>query len=382
MMSISGEMLKYGSSLSDATSTVRVRRQISQAMADDGVKGILLVIDSPGGTVAGTSDLADAVSAAAAKKPVHGYCEDLCASAAYWVGSQTARLSAGKSALVGSIGTFAVIQDSSGWAAQKGIKIHVVRAGEGKGAGTPGTEVTAAQLAEWQRVVDGLNEHFVAGVSAGRKMPIERARTLADGRIHVGAEAKALGLVDAIETLDEAMAVLALAIEKPQGAKPAPRRSASMSVDNTATAPVASAPVAATLKELKAACVGAGDAFLVQQLEAEATLAVATSAWMAEQNAQLTAARQEAAEAKAAATAASAKPTETPKAGVAPLETVAGTSQAQDTADPIQAWNEAIEAKVAAGRTRMAAIAELARSQPDLRASYLEAFNAANKPTR
>lgn len=356
VISISGEMTKYGSSLSAGASTVRVRRQIRNAAADAAVRGIFLAIDSPGGTVSGTQDLAADIAAAAAKKPLHGYCEDLCASAAYWAVSQARRVSANPTALVAGIGTYAVIEDSSGMAKQKGIKVHVVRAGAFKGAGAPGTEVTPEQLAQWQRVVDGLNDHFVSAVAAGRKLSPARARALADGRVHIAADAKALGLVDAVETFDQALAALTASLDP---STPVSKRK-HMSENTIA------APVAASLKELKDACVGADDAFITTQLEADATVAQATVAWMAEQRARLTALRQEA----AAGT-------------IGPIASSLATNQSgarpSAAADPIGAWNAAIQAKLAAGRSRQQAIKQLVREEPELHQAYIAAYNAGNR---
>jgi hypothetical protein len=125
------------------------------------------------------------------------------------VASQASRIIANETALVGSIGTYGVVQDTSGMAAMEGVRVHVIRAGAFKGAGTPGTEITAEHLTEMQRTVDGLNEYFLAGVAAGRSMlTAVRVRELADGRAWLAAEAKTLGLIDAIGSFDQALSEL------------------------------------------------------------------------------------------------------------------------------------------------------------------------------
>jgi len=187
---------------------VLLRQQIRHAFRNTDAAGILLRFDSPGGTVAGTEDLAADIAAAAGGKPVYGYAEDLCASAAYWGYSQCTKTFANATALVGSIGTYMAIEDLSGHAEQLGVKVHVIRAGTFKGAGTPGTEITDDQLAEWQRIVDELNAHFIAGVARGRRMGESKVRELADGRVHVGQAAVQLGLVDVIESFDDTLARL------------------------------------------------------------------------------------------------------------------------------------------------------------------------------
>lgn len=83
---IRGVMMKHNTSLGEAASTVLIRRHLSRAAADASVRGIILKIESPGGTVAGTMELAEAV--ARCDKPTMAYCCDITASAAYWVASQ------------------------------------------------------------------------------------------------------------------------------------------------------------------------------------------------------------------------------------------------------------------------------------------------------
>ncbi|MDE2472037.1 MAG: S49 family peptidase, partial [Bradyrhizobium sp.] len=209
VIEMSGELMKFASSLSSGTGTVAVRRQVRAAAADEDVGAIVLRIDSPGGTVSGTQDLADDVAAAAAKKPVYAFIEDLGASAAYWVASQASKIfAANATTIVGSIGTFAVIEDQSGAAAMEGVKVHVIRAGEFKGGTVAGAPVEQKTLAWWQEMVDALNEQFVRGVAKGRGLTLTRVRELADGRAHVGQAAAALGLVDGIQSFDETLSQL------------------------------------------------------------------------------------------------------------------------------------------------------------------------------
>src|SRR5690606_13420747 len=149
VINIAGPMMKGGSSFGGA-STVRTRRDIRQAVADDAVSGIMLHIDTPGGTVAGAADLAAEVREARRKKPVRAHISDLGASAAYWIASQAESITANETALIGSIGAVAVVQDTSGMAEKAGITVHVLSTGKHKGAFAPGSKVTEEQLAEVQ----------------------------------------------------------------------------------------------------------------------------------------------------------------------------------------------------------------------------------------
>lgn len=198
---ITGPMIK-GGAWWGGTDTTLTRRQIREAAGNDDAAAILLLIDSPGGTVAGTQELAEDVRAADARKPVFAQIDDLGASAALWVASQARRVFANEPAEVGSIGTFAVVPDTSELFAKHGIKIHVVSTGEMKGAFVDGSPVTDAQLDGLRERVRGMNELFLSAVSQGRKMDRAKLNEIADGRVWLAREAHKLGLLDGVQSFD------------------------------------------------------------------------------------------------------------------------------------------------------------------------------------
>jgi len=209
VIQIAGPMQKYPDLFMrffGGTSTLETEEAINRAVADQSIETIALLIDSPGGQISGTGDLADTFHAAGKVKKTVAYISDLGASAAYWVASQARKVYANPSAVVGSIGTYAVVMDMSAMAAALGIKVHVIRAGEFKGSGTQGTSITDSQLGEFQRVVNSLNELFLASVTRGRRMNPAQVNALADGRVHVGEAAVKLGLIDGIAKWDTVLA--------------------------------------------------------------------------------------------------------------------------------------------------------------------------------
>ena len=238
IVNCAGPMMKHRASMSANVSTVAMRRSIRLAANDATIRGIMIKMDSPGGTVAGTADLAADIASAAKAKPVHGYADDMAASACYWALSQCLHLSAGPTSLIGSIGTYGVIEDFSKAAEQLGIKVHLVKAGEFKGTGVPGTEVTDEQLAYIQDRIDGANEHFLKGVAAGRSLTKAQVKTLNDGRVHLAAVAKDLQLIDAVESFDQAFDRLNKATTKNRG-KMVMNSSASSDVASTMAAAAA-----------------------------------------------------------------------------------------------------------------------------------------------
>jgi signal peptide peptidase SppA len=202
-ISISGVMMKKVSPVLrlfgvSATSTQDLSALVNRAASDDDVSAIQLEIDSPGGTVAGTAGLADAVARANAVKPVVAHVPDMAASAAYWVASQASRIVAGPTARVGSIGVMNVVHDTSEAAKMDGLKVHVVKSGYLKGAGVPGAPVTAEQIAADQRMVDSTAETFFESVARGRGFDADRLASVIGGQDWSSRDALRLGLVDQI----------------------------------------------------------------------------------------------------------------------------------------------------------------------------------------
>lgn len=205
---ISGVMSKYGSSLSARGSTIRTRQALRKAVADSAAQGIMLLIESPGGTAAGTDELGDEVWAAAQAKPLTAYILDMGASAAYWAASQGSRVVANAAAWVGSIGSYLVVADDSQAAEKDGVKVHVIRSAKFKGVAVGGTKITDEQLDDIQRLVNTHGDLFVSKVMRGRRMDAKAVAKIADGRVHDAPGAMSLGLIDAVESFDDAMAEL------------------------------------------------------------------------------------------------------------------------------------------------------------------------------
>ncbi len=204
---IEGPMMK-GDSKYGGSNTVRTRMAIRAAVADKAVKAVMLMIDSPGGSVAGTAELARDVAAADNVKPVYAHVDGMAASAALWVASQARKVFADPTAEVGSIGVVCVIEDSSAAAELAGVKVHVVSTGPFKGAFAEGTAVTEEHLAYLQERVNDQAKHFLSAIAEGRGMEIERVKALADGRMFSAQFAKKQGLIDGIHGQDESYQIV------------------------------------------------------------------------------------------------------------------------------------------------------------------------------
>lgn len=248
VLMLTGPLMKALSSADESgTSTIQLRRDIRKAANDPNVSAIVLAIDSPGGTVAGTADLAAEVVSAKQKKPVMAFIDDLGASAAYWIASQADAIYANnETALVGSIGTYSVVYDTSERAKQEGIKTMVFATGPLKGAGTPGMEVTEEQQAYFQKIVDTMQASFDAAVKNGRDYDDDDLMEAKTGGAFMASQAVEMGLIDGISSFESVVEkAVSRQKQKPQirVENPVLKRSAEMAEEINGAGAVATDPV-------------------------------------------------------------------------------------------------------------------------------------------
>lgn len=304
---ITGVMLKTYDPYYDIPGSIcftqEIRRILNAVVADDAVDSIMLSVDSPGGLADGCEDLYQAVAYAASQKPVIAHVDGMAASAALYAIAGATQIIAGRSAFVGSIGTYNVIPDYSAAFAKFGIKINVVSSSPPlKGAGVAGTEIKPEQLAMWQREVDALASQFRDAVKTGRKMTDEQVAAVATGETWIGEQAVSLGLADSIGTIDDAFAIAGAL------GKDAHMSAATLVKQPSAAAIVpgieADGPKPASLAEIKAACVGANSDFVLACAEKSLSLNEVVTAYAAHVREQLAQAQAALATEKARADAA------------------------------------------------------------------------------
>ncbi|MEM9753118.1 MAG: S49 family peptidase [Planctomycetota bacterium] len=238
VVDLSGLLVKFLDS-PWTTATVALGDTLRRLRVDESIRGVMIRCYSPGGTIDGCDALGKEIAALAAAKPTHGYCEDLCASAAVWCVSQTSVISANETAEVGSIGVYMAVADWSEHATREGIRVHLIRAGEPhKGAGVPGTVVEDEHVAKWQSYVERHNATFLDRVAAGRNMPRADVVKLNDGSVWIGDDAVRVGLVDHIEDFDAALGRLRDKADavSPKPSTPSRRRGVAQFADDTIVA--------------------------------------------------------------------------------------------------------------------------------------------------
>jgi signal peptide peptidase SppA len=167
--------------------TADIARAVREASANPGVKALLLDVDSPGGEVAGTEELAAAIADAAQRKPVTAAVNTMAASAAVWAISGASTITITPSGQTGSVGVLAVHDDLSQMAEKAGIKRTYVSAGKYKTAGNPFEPLSAEARSDLQATVDTYYAMMVDRIASGRGVAAERVRTgFGEGRM-VGA---------------------------------------------------------------------------------------------------------------------------------------------------------------------------------------------------
>ena len=171
------------------------------------VKVVVIRINSPGGGVAASQEIYEAIKKfrAETKKKVVVSMGSVAASGGYYVACGADKIFANPGTITGSIGVIAEwynYGDLLRWAKMQDV---VIKSGAFKDAGSGTRPLTAEEKVYFQSLINNMYNQFVATVASSRKMKDEEVRKLADGRVYTGQEAKADGLVDELGTFQDAI---------------------------------------------------------------------------------------------------------------------------------------------------------------------------------
>jgi signal peptide peptidase SppA len=203
--------------MSGMTSPQSFGSAVRAAADDDAVSHIVLDIDTPGGTVSGTHDAAEAVRYAKGRKPVIAVANDLMASAGYYIGAQASKLVVLPSSNVGSISVIMAHRDLTRAEEKLGVKTTVFRTGENKALGHPSEALSERATASIQTRLEAVHKVFVQAVAEGRGVdPAKVQAEWADGSLWLGQDAVNTGLADEVNTLSGVLASL----KSPEAAPP------------------------------------------------------------------------------------------------------------------------------------------------------------------
>lgn len=187
--------------ISGASDVEALSAEFSSAMKNPNISGIVLHIDSPGGEVSGTSELAALIASARGKKKVYAYVQGSAASGAYWLASATEKIFMADTAIVGSIGVVMGYRDEEEKNAKNGVKsVEIVSSQSPDKRVNPTTDAGRIKV---QETVDSLAEVFVQTVAKNRGVSAETVvKEFGQGWVKVGADAVRLKMADGISTLN------------------------------------------------------------------------------------------------------------------------------------------------------------------------------------
>ena len=190
-----------------ATGYDDIESALTAAAMDPDIKSILLDVRSGGGAAAGAPPLADPIGQLKAIKPISAHITTTGASAAYWAASAADNLSIDPMAVSGSIGAVVIHTSIARMLANDGVDKTVIRSGEFKMLGNPYEPLSDAAKAEMQSQVNDVNAMFEAHVAKMRGVSAEDVRAnMGQGRTFLGKRAVSAGLVDKVQTRDQAVA--------------------------------------------------------------------------------------------------------------------------------------------------------------------------------
>jgi protease-4 len=181
----------------------KVLKQIEEAKKPN-YKGVLFIIDSPGGAVAPSIEISRAVKRLRAKKPVVVYATGTLASGGYYSAIWGNKIIANPGTIVGSIGVIMETPMIKGLLDKVGVKPQIVKAGKYKEVGTPFRPWKEYEKKELEKVITDTYEMFVKEVCQARGLKYEERDKFADAHIFTAHQAKAVGLVDEVGTIERA----------------------------------------------------------------------------------------------------------------------------------------------------------------------------------
>jgi protease-4 len=195
-------------------------RELKEHADNTSVRAVVVRINSPGGVVAPTQEIAGAVKRLRAKgKPVVASLGSVAASGGYYVATAADRILANPGTLTGSIGVVMQMANVEGLLKKVGVDYVVVKAGRYKDVGNFARTMTPDERAILQKLLDDVHGQFIEAVVDGRKLDRDTVVAIADGRIYSGQQAFELKLVDELGGLEEAVEAAAKLAGLPPGPK-------------------------------------------------------------------------------------------------------------------------------------------------------------------
>jgi protease-4 len=199
----------------------KVLEDIQKAKEEKNIKGVLFVVDSPGGSVAPSVELAYAIKELREVKPVIAYASGVIASGSYYASIWANQIIANPGSMVGSIGVIMQGVNTEELMKKIGVSTQTVKAGKYKESGTPTRKWFDYEEKQLQSVIDDTYNMFISDVASARNLDVKNHTSYADAKIFTSKQAKNVGLIDEVATLSYAQeSLIKLAkVEKPVWSK-------------------------------------------------------------------------------------------------------------------------------------------------------------------
>jgi len=242
---------------------VRVREELTKAAGDPDVRALVVRINSAGGTVTASDVIYRELDLfkRGTGRPVVAVMLDVAASGGYYIALAADTIVAHPTSVTGSIGVVMVTLSAEGLLQKLGLSTTTIKSAERKDMGSPFRALTDEEQKIFQSVIDGLYAQFVAKLAESRKLPLETARKVADGRIYTAQQALDLKLIDRIGYMPDALEVAKRAIGVEEARVVVYRRPRAYSATYYARTEAPAGAVEGSLAQL-AAVLGAGPRFL------------------------------------------------------------------------------------------------------------------------
>lgn len=183
----------------------KVLRKIESMRNDKSVKAVVVRIDSPGGAVAPSQEIFGELKKLKNDKKIVVSMGTVAASGGYYIALAADKIIASKGTITGSIGVIMKSMSVAQLVKWARLESRVVKSGKFKDSGSPFRPISEDEKIYFQGLIDNMYEQFVGDVASERHMPLEKLKTLADGRVYTGEQALNLGLIDGLGNLYDAL---------------------------------------------------------------------------------------------------------------------------------------------------------------------------------
>lgn len=184
-------------------------KTIDELIQDERIKGVVVRVNSPGGSATASEAIRQALDELARKKPVVFSMGEVAASGGYWVTCIGQPIYAERATITGSIGVFSLKLSIGSLLRRVGVHVESVLLDESAASNAIDRAWSESEVANLQRFIDDVYERFIALASQSRNIPSEKLKTLAGGRVWSGEQAKTHGLIDEIGGVDDCIAAVA-----------------------------------------------------------------------------------------------------------------------------------------------------------------------------